>query len=95
MSYSTIYFNQIHVVESLRPADTRTGRNLYDGFLQHVPFRFDGMTTGYHWVDTARELETVLRQLEAEAEAGHSPILHLECHGGRQGIELASGEKMR
>ena len=53
------------------------------------------MTTGYHWVDTARELETVLRQLEAEAEAGHSPILHLECHGGRQGIELASGEKMR
>ena len=52
------------------------------------------MTTEYHWVDTAHELATVLRQLEAEAEAGHSPILHLECHGGKQGIELASGEKM-
>ena len=30
----------------------------------------------------------------AEAEAGGSPILHLECHGGKQGIELASGETL-
>lgn len=81
--------NTIEIIESLRPDDTRTGKQLYDIVCQEVPNqeRFE-----YTYVNNKNEFIEKLIEVANNAKKGINPIVHLEIHGSREGLELGNGE---
>lgn len=83
-------FGCIHILQSLRPDDRETGREL-NHFLQG----FDGADerVDFAEVATRSELFEQLQAARADLEStGRVPILQIEAHGCPDGIELSSGE---
>jgi len=90
----SIQFSRIVILESLEK--DKTGRKLYDD-LRLINIQHDrNIEVIYSEVGTKKEFLAKLISLKQEAEEGHWPILHFECHGkdDTTGISLANGEIM-
>jgi hypothetical protein len=93
--YSILYFSGIHVIESLRDEDSKTGQILYRDFLRHQPHRYDGLRVSCATVNNKEEFEKALAEVRDMAfYANHNPILHIEAHGSKEGLQLSSGEML-
>ena len=84
--------NGVWVIESLRPADMRTGTELHDAIL--VPFtdKHKNLKVFLSTPRTKAQLFELLARIRRECEKGLTPILHFEVHGSCEGLELTSGE---
>lgn len=90
---STLYFDSVCVVESLRPGDRRTGEWLHDNVLELFSFQHSGFSTLFHSPKSKPEFLAAISDVRTQfAEAGRAPVLHLEAHGARRGIQVSSGE---
>jgi hypothetical protein len=83
----------IELIDSIREGELQTGRHIeehiadvrYDPAVVHIPIT-------RHLVSTAEEFYTVLSNLTAgAAEENVWPLVHIECHGSDQGLQLAQG----
>ena len=85
-------FNSIYVVESLMN-ERKTGKELYDDLLRWKEMQIKELTCHLFQPTSKSEflqnLETILKDTKTN---GVYPILHIEAHGNRTGLELASGE---
>ena len=89
---STLRFNAVHVLESLE-GEERTGEYLVDEVLQPAKFEKQDLDVRYRRVRTGRELLRELATTAAMAEqTGLRPVVHIEAHGGKDGLLVASGE---
>jgi hypothetical protein len=92
---TAVRFNSIYVVESLPEGDLRTGREIFEQILMPAEFKIDGLVVEHTFVETKEEFVRCLRRIaDAAAVANRLPIVHLETHGTRDGISLASGERL-
>jgi hypothetical protein len=84
----SLRFETIHIIESL--TEGRTGWRLFED-LEPIGIMSTPPIAVYHWpVTTREEFIERLRDIALDAvENGHSPILHIEAHGGEQGIKTA------
>jgi hypothetical protein len=84
-------FDNIWIIQSLRPCDTNTGRLLYNTLLQ-----LPGVESEHILLETpasASEYLTTLSKIENHVVAtGKRPLLHIEVHGDQGGIQLSSHE---
>ena len=90
---STFAFDSIFLAESLPPGELRTGTELYERVI--APWsRREGATNVQHArLETASDFLGALSQVDALVRShSHSPILVIDAHGDREGMELASGE---
>ena len=89
----TVHFDSVYVVESLRPGDRTTGSNLVDNVLRPLTEKDDHL--GVHRL-SPRTRDELLRNLDEVAQEcrrlGSSPILHIETHGDKGGIQVANNE---
>ena len=84
-------FSHLEIIQSLRPGDLHTGRIL-DGTLRTLG-DIPGDRIRYSEVVTKADLMVKLMQIAGLASTrAEIPILHLECHGDKSGLELTSGE---
>lgn len=91
--HTEIRFNSIYVLESLRPGETKTGEELYDAVIYPGKSAYDDMYTEFARVPTKRDLVRQLSRIAQAAEqANHRPIIHIEAHGGSDGIQLADDD---
>lgn len=85
----SVFFNSIHILQSLPPGDLKTGENLADRLMYlgyNVPVRLRRPITKSEFLQS-------LLEVGAEARTGNrSPIVHIEAHGGTRGLEVSSGE---
>ncbi len=81
--------SKIIVLESLRSTDKRTGEDLSKDLETLVIHKNSKIVIKYHWINTKLEFIDKLKQIEIDAKSGARPILHIECHGSSDGIELA------
>jgi len=83
-----IYLNLLKIVESLRPDETQTGSELKTYLEGRVPIAVEIERPA-----SAAELVGTLTELAERTEAGAcAPILHLEMHGYKKGVQTTSLE---
>lgn len=83
------------VVESLPEGDYRSGTELFEQTLAPAAVQDGSLVVELRVVNNRREFLKVLREVARIAERyGSSPILHLETHGSRTGIQLADGASL-
>lgn len=93
MADNVIRFDTIQFIETLKPGDRRTGFHTFEdveplGIRSTPPLRVE-----YRQVRTREELFGRLATIKDDLQLrGHSPIVHIDCHGGESGIETTSGE---
>lgn len=91
--YTTLYFNGIHVIESLRPDDNKTGQNLYNDFLQHQPERHGSLHVDLEVVKNREHFWKYIYQVKNISLCyDYNPIIHFEAHGSKNELELTSEE---
>ncbi len=88
----SIHFSKLVILESLEQC--KTGRRLVEDLRPISILRGRDIEVIYSEVGTKDAFLSQLISLEQEAEKGHWPILHIECHGleNTTGISLANGE---
>jgi len=88
-----IYFDTVHIVETLRPGDSLTGRHLFKDIQTLAASVSSPVTVQHSTVQTHAEFLDLLRSIAHDSHAyGHSLVLHIEAHGSPDGIQVSSGE---
>jgi hypothetical protein len=84
------------VIESLPEGESKTGRRLRDDLELISISAGEKFAVRYATAQSADELESLLNELWAFviASGGIGLCLHIECHGDKDGIELADGSQM-
>ena len=88
--YRGFAFSKIHIVQSLKPRDRKTGVDLLR-FLENIPdteghLAFKDVRTRPEFLGCLDEIRDQLRL------TGEIPLLQFEVHGCPTGLELTSGE---
>lgn len=85
-------FHKIWFLESLPKGELQTGEHIYqDSVAIHLRNRKDFEAELVKISDKAKFFAT-LKRIEKDAKNGKYPMLHIDCHGDKTGIQLASGE---
>lgn len=81
---------RIIVIESLNTNndDSLTGTHLFQNILQRLPSKFPYIETSFYTVHSLEELHKVTEQVKSIVDNGDIVILHIEAHGGEEGITL-------
>ncbi len=92
---SVVNFNSIYVIESLAQGELKTGRDLFEGVIYPAASRLGDIHAEFASVNTKEQLLNLLAQVAYAAQtANHNPIVHIEAHGGPDGILLADGTRV-
>ncbi|BBO69650.1 hypothetical protein DSCA_35800 [Desulfosarcina alkanivorans] len=83
-------FNKVWVIESLRKEDRETGKSLYNDVLLPISLREKNLRIEIACPTDKESFFKVLSEVEKEAKAGLYPIIHLECHGSIEGLQLTN-----
>ena len=83
-------FNKVWVIESLRRGDRETGKLLYNDVLLPITLREKDLKVEIACPTDKESFFNVLSDVEREANAGLYPIIHLECHGSKEGLQLTN-----
>jgi len=88
-----IRFDSIAVIETLRSTDLETGEWLFDRVIQPWAVRNAPFHVRFKRTHSRAEFLQALDELQNDLfQHGHKPIIHIEAHGDRTGLEMASGE---
>jgi hypothetical protein len=84
------------VIESLHDGDSKTGQRLRDDLELIAISMGDRFAVRYVSVQSADELDSMLNELRAWVveSKGIGLCLHIECHGDKEGIQLADDSQM-
>lgn len=86
------HFNKIYIIESLPGMQLSTGKRLYEDNLVWRGLKIDGLNFELSQPKTASTFFDILQRISIEAHKGVYPIIHIEAHGSKEGLEVASGE---
>ncbi|HEX3531497.1 MAG TPA: hypothetical protein VH988_30930 [Thermoanaerobaculia bacterium] len=85
-------FGRLIVLESLRPSDVKTGQRLLTHIHRWVVEGAALPPAGLKRVENATELGDAIDVLcRLSLREGRIPILHIEAHGGKPGLQCADG----
>lgn len=88
-------FNRIYIIESLRPQDRKTGKELYEDLLRYQEIKYPILKVIYRCISSKKEWDSLMDEIAVDCEQkGNQPILHLEIHGAESGdgLVLENGE---
>ncbi len=88
---SSVSFDGVVVIESLSKASLQTGTDLYETTVAPAAIAHNTFAE-LHPVEDRGEFFSALSRVGDLAAGGHSPIIHLEMHGDKGGLQLTSGE---
>jgi len=90
---SRLYFDIVHIIETLRPGDYHTGRRLFEELEPITITAMPQVTARFSPIQSRAEFLELLQSIAEDARLhSHLPILHIEAHGSSAGIQVSSGE---
>ncbi len=94
MTYNTSFsFDSVAVIESIPAGELRTGRDLFETTLAPASTADPGFVSELYEVRSRPQFLGALAAIHEVARShGRSPIVHIECHGGRDGVHLSNGD---
>jgi len=85
-------FNKVYIIESLPEGQMKTGKYLYEDFFHHNDINNE-YGFEYQTVKNVDGLKIFLEIIYSEViNKKVYPIIHIEMHGGEDGIELSNGD---
>lgn len=84
--------NGIIVIESLKPNERKTGKELYEDRIKWKAILRDDMFVEYYDVYSRMDFIETLHIINNKMKEGEVFTLHLETHGNDEGVYLASGD---
>jgi hypothetical protein len=89
-------FHKLWVIESLRQGDLKTGTRLAEDQLFTARLRHQNLEVVHRSPTTEAELINVLETIRDEASfQGLYPLIHLDCHGDRDGLQTTNGDHIK
>lgn len=85
-------FSKIWIIESLKPGDIETGRSLYNDVLLPIKQSNPVLEIGIECPTDRVTFFAALNLIKKECDAGTYPMIHLECHGGTDGLQLGNND---
>jgi hypothetical protein len=85
-------FNQILVVDSIPTGDSNTAKRLFEDIDTYANAYSPSPSVCYLRIESCDEFIKCLFQCRNDAkEKDIIPLLHIECHGGEDGLQFADG----
>ncbi len=81
-------FNVIYILESLRENEDKTGQDLYHFIENELGYK----NTKFFNVSTRKDFFNSFMDILKTTSENSSPIIHLEIHGSKKGLQLNNGE---
>jgi hypothetical protein len=92
---SSITFDSVIVIESLRSSDLKTGSDLFETVLLPASFHDRGLLVELHQIASGAEFLKVLLHIEGLVRnRSRRPILQFEMHGSEFGLAFSSGDRL-
>jgi len=86
-------FNKIWVIESLKNGNLKTGYNLVHDQLAHINFKNPAIEVVYESPENKENFLQILNNIHDDASQNDNyPMIHIDCHGNKDGLEVTSGE---
>lgn len=85
-------FNKVWILESLRPGDLETGKSLYNDVLLPIKQSSPDLEVGIECPTDRATFFAALDVIKRECDAGIYPMIHFECHGGTEGLQLGNND---
>ncbi len=83
------------IIESLPDHERKTGYDLHSTIIKYKTFEFPDLSAEFYDVSDRTNLFWLLKELVRKAvDENHFFIIHIECHGFDDGIELKNGEEV-
>lgn len=93
---STNSFNKLWIIESLKNGELKTGTRLFEDLFPKIQKQYPVLTVVHvqptSKPDLLRCLDDIYRDV---AEHKNFPLIHFECHGCEEGLEVASRELVK
>lgn len=91
-----MHFDAVYVVESLRNTDRKTGEELYDEVIGPAGYRHSKLLTELVQPTNREEFFKAFHGfVEKAVKEDRWPLIHIETHANKDGLELTSGEFIR
>jgi hypothetical protein len=88
-------FTKFVVIESLKPDDRKTGREIAHGIRLQLANVGDSIPVDLKLCHSRSDFAAQFAELRRESEHGHIPIIHVECHGSKAaGLEFTNHERL-
>lgn len=85
-------FNQILVVDSIPTGDSNTAKRLFEDIQTYASAYSPSPAVHYVRVESGDEfIQCILKCRKDADEQDIVPMLHIECHGGEDGLQFADG----
>lgn len=85
-------FSHIFIIQSLPPGQESTGARLHEDLMSHRAFHGRKLSITLTNVADRMTFISALDAIHANVKAnGIQPIIHIECHGAEEGLEMADG----
>lgn len=96
MPYNTSFsFDSVAIIESIPPGELKTGTELFETVLAPAYTANPRFVYELYHPQSAQQFLGILETIRRVAERfHHSPIVHLETHGDKEGISLSNGEAL-
>jgi hypothetical protein len=86
-------FNKIYIIQYLGESEYKTGQRLYEDLLQWAPIKDKRYSVDFKSISNKEELFQRFGFIAEESRQKNIlPILHLECHGCKDGLRLSNNE---
>ncbi|RYH22143.1 MAG: hypothetical protein EON54_25335 [Alcaligenaceae bacterium] len=95
MIASEISLSKLVIIESLDETEEKTGSALAARLRAELRARGDAFPVEVRACESASDFRHELGRLLQEAQGGHLPLVHIECHGHESdGLQFANGSEM-
>nr|WP_319400881.1 hypothetical protein [uncultured Carboxylicivirga sp.] len=86
-------FFAVAIIESLREGDKKTGEYLHTETLKYKKFQEENLTSLYYCCTNKNEFLAAFKDIIQKNKENYIiNIVHIECHGSNEGLQLGSGE---
>lgn len=86
-------FNTVWIIQSIAEGEMKTGTRLYEDTFTEIHERHENLKVYLEQPSNKREFVECLKKIYSDVKDNKNfPIIHLECHGGKTGLGLASNE---
>lgn len=90
-----LFFNKIHILESLKSHERHTGRALFEDLKVWKDQYLPKLSISYLTFDDKSELDSILGSIEdATKTKNELPFIHIEAHANEDSLGTASGESL-
>lgn len=87
-----IHYNHVYVIESVANERDRTGYHLHNDLIRHRAYQLN-LASQYLYTGTRSEFLLAFEEIRNQVVSSRTlPLIHVEVHGSKKGLHLASGE---